>query len=274
METVKQLMKFCGAMCAAPLAVTWWSGHEVGLKFLMVQSLLWGIWNLKAVNDIAAYCSNIQEKVTYLEHRQDKDGGSIADFCRHLMAVMVEFNQDISAGNCRWLQRRLREMYGNFMKANAATLPVDEHAQVWSAMCSEVLWRKCRDLIIWRQDQLQGMWYAGQSVEELVKRADIVEKMKKQAGKLQNMELEVCFWSPARNLETMDAYPAGSWAMQCLKSQLMERVQEVEEYMLQTQGSYGDGGLQFLLKDMPSAVQELGCRTIAASSSNAVKKRE
>ena len=85
------------------------------------------------------------EKSSYIEKRIMKAVEPMGDTTRTVGQDVVEFNAD--KGEPTWLERRLRDHYESYMKANPCLKSKATAGLVWTFVCTEVMLRNCRDCI-------------------------------------------------------------------------------------------------------------------------------
>ena len=96
--------------------------------------------------DFQYYMQACFEKLRYMERRQMRQGFGSGEICR-IMGQEIEA-YEATYENRRWLQRRMRDHFDAWMKANEG---LGDHMKerlrkIWSLVCTEVLPRACRDI--------------------------------------------------------------------------------------------------------------------------------
>ena len=194
--------------------------------------------------DFQHYMQGCFEKLRYMERRQMCQGYGSGDICRIMRQDIEAY--EATCGNRRWLQRRMRDHFEAWMKANEG---LGDHMKerlrkIWSLVCTEVLLRACRDIAAERSACPEDGEQLKQDGEH-----------KKRTRILKNLQIEWCeFWSPVKVEDWSDVEDmiCQHYVEICLQSQLKERMEEFQEYAAKA----GDAGnVDYVFMGMPELVK-------------------
>ena len=280
-EFVKMLVKEMRACVVLAVVVVAIAGTEEGddVKMLLLKILKYSymmklavlplqLWNWLGYMQYY-YLGGILQKCNYMERRLMNMQCNDGDICRQVQADMVEYDED-KKGTPRWMCRRLRKHYGEWMKATGAG-PVAGRLQdgvnpLWSWVCTEVQLRYCRDVIAARWTCME-------------KKSEMSEKTKAEHERvLKNMQMEAIeFWMPLTTDEwrEMEAMQPGQFMEKTLQSQLVERMQELQKYADDARNDMKEPGvkLQKLLAGMPNLAASFMQSSGSASEAVEPKKK-
>ena len=186
---------------------------------------------------------SLLEKSAYMEKRLMKSEMHAGDICRQISQDMEAYEDYF--GNRLWISRRLREHYEAWMKASGGlggSSMTKRLANLWSMVCTEVLLRNCRDIVGKRWSCHEGG------------KAMAPERQKQHMKILKNLTMEFCsFWSPLdkEGWGFVEALEPEHYMETCLKSQLLERKIELQDYAEKV----GDVVKETLFVGMPELVK-------------------
>jgi len=199
------------------------------------------------------------EKSCYMERRLMKAEMHGGDICRQVSQDVCSYEE--SCGNQLWLQRRLRDHYEAWMKANGGIADLKKKLVcLWSMVCTEVLLRNCRDIVAKRWSFME----AGETMPQ--------EKFSKHLKILRNLAIDFSsFWSPMDEEAWghLEALEPEHYMETCLKSQLLERKLELVEYF-QKAGDYVS--IERMLVGMPELVKSFWQASQSSGDGGEVKK--
>ena len=218
-----------GAVVAVSLAATASMQFENVVKLGMVGGGFGVAWAMKTVlqnmNYMMEMMQVLMEKCTCMEARMDKGAGRVSDCCRHLQKTFEAFDADMNSGSTMkekwwWVCRRVRETYEDFTGALMQKgCSFKSLTGAWSLVLLEVYLRCCRDLAAVR---LAVMEKLDHDEEEL---AALQNAMKNFA----DAEANCSFWTPLQ-IDLLEGYEPSSGVESVLKSQALERVEELKVY--------------------------------------------
>lgn len=173
----------------------------------------------------------------------DKGAGKVSDCCRHLQQTFENFDEDLNSGGTLqekwwWVCRRVRDIYEDFTGALMQKgLQYKSCQGAWALVCLEVYFRCCRDLAAVRYAVLQKEEY---DAEEL---ASLQNALKNYGTAAQHAGL-CSFWNPL-DLELLDSFQPSSGVETVLKSQTLERIEELQVYAKNFKGMQIFEGMNF-----------------------------
>ena len=210
----------------------------------------------------------VAEKCNHLELRMERSSGGLADASRHLYSLMKEWGpklvKDHATGSpvledqtVFWVQRRLRERYEAFFGKRQIAC---SH-KLWRMLCTETVWRLCRDFCFDRLGELER----GKVFMENVQKKRQKEKMTNMMHKGLQM------WEPCLSMREfavmqmkVDKDEVDNAQMEVIMAQLMERLVEIwrtlEDAVVAARNNILDveNALKFMEEDLPPIVGELG----------------
>jgi hypothetical protein len=214
--------------------------------------------------DMQHYLQGILEKLSYVERRLMRENYGTGDATRQLGQDMEAYEPFF--GNRRWLQRRLRSHFEDWMKAADTTFTGMQGTirqrlkMIWSMVCSEVQLRACRDIVASRANAAEnGVQQKG-------------EKVAKQMKILANLKIGWCtFWKPVKEQDwhDMENLVPEHYLELCLQSQLVERKEELQEI---ADNAKTDADKEALFVGMPDLVKSFV--KMSGSSGGAVVREE
>lgn len=218
-----------GAVVAVSLAVTSSMKVEGVVKFGIVGGGFGVAWAMKTImqnmNYMMEMMQTLVEKCTYMEARMDKSAGKVSDCCRHLQQTFEVFDEDLNQGGTMkekwwWVCRRVRETYEDFTGALMQKgCSFKSLTGAWSLVLLEVYLRCCRDLAAVRYAVMEKMEY------DEAELAALQNAMKNFANAPGNCS----FWTPLE-IDLLEGYEPSSGVEAVLKSQALERLDELKVY--------------------------------------------
>ena len=173
--------------------------------------------------EVLWYLKEILEKLNYMEKRQMKENYSSGDTTRQVRADVEAY--DPKQENPRWLKRRLRVHFEDWMKANEGLADHSKKTlkEIWSLVCTEVQLRSCRDIAASRAARAQKG------------KATTAEVQQMEMWILENLQIQVggMFWSPLQKDEWQDVMSMSGeqhYVEICLADQLVEREEELKTF--------------------------------------------
>ena len=158
-----------------------------------------------------------------MEKRQMKENYSSGDTTRQVRADVEAY--DSKQNNPKWLKRRLRAHFEDWMKANEGLADHSKKTlkEIWSLVCTEVQLRSCRDVA------------ASRAARAEKGKATTVQVQQKEMWILENLQIQVggMFWSPLKKDEWQDIMGMSGeqhYVEICLGDQLMEREEELKAF--------------------------------------------
>ena len=178
------------------------------------------------------------------------------DICRQVSSLLQEY--DGSCENKLYLERRLRDFFEDFVKANENLADTSKQTVrlVWRYMCTEVELRRCRDICLER--------YAAQKAGKQVE----PETHQWHMQNLENFEVKWSAWWKPLNVEEFYAevmtVETEHYLQLCLQSQLVERKDEFAKIAEDA----GVARVEYVFAGMPELVKEF----VKSSTSSASKQ--
>ena len=195
------------------------AGYTVGLRLLKMPFEL----QLSLKSDVLWYLKEILTKLNCMEKRQMKENYSSGDTTRQVRSDVEAY--DPKQENPRWLKRRLRSHFEDWMKANEGLADHSKKTlkEIWSLVCTEVQLRSCRDIAASRAARIK-------SGEDTT-----AEEQKWEMWTLENLQIQVggVFWRPLQKHEWQDILDMSGeqhYLEISLGDQLVEREEELKAF--------------------------------------------
>ena len=187
------------------------------------------------------------EKSSYIEKRIMKAVEPMGDTTRTVGQDVVEFNAD--KGEPTWLERRLRDHYESYMKANPCLKSKATAGLVWTFVCTEVMLRNCRDCINDRLYYLKSEDGAQMGYSWVQYYRNMMKNFKSKFEFWEPMEQPKC-WEAMEAMSGDLQHEDGGYLERCWISQLLERKVEFMHF-LKKHPEHREA----MLADMPPLIQ-------------------
>ena len=217
-------------------------------------------------NEVQQSMGDILLKCDFMERRLMKMQYSDGDVCRQVSSDVQSYNE--KAKNPLWISRRLRVHYADWMQTvigGPTTLEMNAF-EVWSWVCTEVLLRYCRDVLAERWEYMK----VGTDEPENTKMKNL-----KVMQRMQDMS-QWCgvFWKTVQPNEwhIVEELEPTHYREVTLKSQLMERMEEIREYGSKVENCDGPSRVKKAM--LENGLPPLAASFLQSSSSAGMKKLE
>ena len=210
-------------------------------------------------NEIGVTLKDSFTKLDYMERRDMKANYLSEDIVRQVRNDVQNYNP--SCSNQMWMQRRMRDHYEAFIHAHREVGAAGA-GLIWALICTEVVLRACRDIVAFRSQPLKP----GQKVNQ--------KTVEKHLKILPNLKITWCdFFKPIgeEEWEKMNMMRSSSSLEKCLKSQILEREDELAQYA-RSMSEVSAERAEEVFAGMPHLVQKLVKKSSSSAGEPAVKK--
>ena len=232
---------------------------KFGVGFLQLLQKLQKLY--KSTQTCAEKCFYMEKRMMQMQEWESEHPrprrSMVQDILRRSMEEDI-LKYDAFPGAKQMLDQRLRIHFEDFFGANVAVQA--GFWTLWSMMCSEVLLRKCRDLLVERQELVNTP-----NVSTAYMYFAMEQKVKDQKKTLDNLQMKrVKFWSPmdgdVLELENLAAWVGRSGLEFSMLSQLIDRKVEIMQIIKEVcaKGPFlkGVSPMEFFVAGMPEIAKK------------------